>query len=506
MSQGNNVNWSTLERITSPDLNLSETMGFAAATDQAFSALTSGYRYLGIGAVAHDRSKVVAGFEKDPNVDVNNGIRLEVPGSVWSNGANLPAPPSGDAGFRSLLYFGDGYAGAPTPSTVDISVAPEASGFRWYIVAARVVRQQSIGSRDIYNTGLGLFQPQSVVITNKYTYEIGTVAGTLNVDALPWVTPYTSEWVPLYAFRNPSTATAITADLVWDLRLTPADVSRSGFHTPWDRGAVDFSIADSVNITLKTSRPVVVDGVPLCPEYTGALANIPGASGISNNSFGYLYVTHWHGLPAAKTDGSTGRGVLVMSSVAPTRVAGSGIYEHSGVWVNSNTIPMPAFFAQGYSPSSIPLWGAVCIGAVYKSSGFGGYCPMEQVGGHVSVFPYMYPNAGHSLSGTPYTFTWTLPTMARAADTQLDFTWNDTAGGRGIIGVTVTQPIGTHDYYVLVGRTSAGDWTGAPIVERRLAGLGGFTCDVTYNITNAIIGGGTLNSISCNAAVRGWEW
>lgn len=375
------VQFNTLERALSSDLNNTESMKDRALLDMLREQF--GTRTLALGSVPTEspRDVVMGGFELSPagsDVSIAPGVLLQ------ENAALVPVPGSLDSSYR--------YAKNQSATTVAM---PAPGSDSYVLIEAAMTQVVTLSElRDIWDPITRTFTPSLV---NKLVERRAQFFTTTQATTFP---PPLAGRVPIAAVFRPAGGGPVLAshiidlrplwndlprqNLAYDLATSFPQLGRSAFKTASTSAGSSNLISISAHAFLQNGREVFFTSNGDI-DITAAAYTASGYSNVAN-SWRYLYLCSWRdtSLPAnwAPT-GGIARGILVISNVAPTNF---------GDLTNGATITLPNPWN-----ATVPAGHAVCVGALLRSAANDGWVPMWSVDGRVRV--------GTSLTGAQVTIS-----------------------------------------------------------------------------------------------------
>lgn len=360
MAGADNVQFNTLERALSGDMNDLESMAARELSDLLREMF--GTRTFALAATPIDapRSVVLGGLEVSPSgadiVVASGALAQEAP-------ALAPVPGALDSSYRLAINRVPEVITGPVPGIET-----------FFLLEAQMVNVVTSSEvRDVFDPALNLFVPTPVDKLLERQIDFQLVTGAAGNAPVPTGTP----WVPIAIVRRPGGGGPVLASDLIDVRPV------------WDSTESSERDVFSADLTRQLDRKFVTIGVPGAAAselvvleaearvlgqrlwFFSSLSFDPTASiyidpttVLAADTWFYLYLVPWQGLLPVDPSvaGRTGKGLLVLSSVVPTA---------QGNVVNGAPLTLPP----PYGVTPVAANGATVVAALRRNSANTGWVP-----------------------------------------------------------------------------------------------------------------------------------
>lgn len=434
MSGTDQIVINTRERAVSADINDLQSLKDRTLLDSWRQMLERRTFTLGAAPAGAPSNVVLGGLEVSPaGTDV-----VIAPGVLLQESLTLvPTPGTLDSSYRwaSLLA-----AATETP--------PAPGSDTWYLLEAQMVEVVALSTtRDIFNTGTGLFVPTLVDKRNERTLAFQFITGTSTQAPAPTG----GDWVPIAIVFRPGGGGPVLASHLIDVRpMFDRDLALDRFYSSsirarGDRLVVTSSVPGTPSNSITVNAEVYANPQRLWHARTSALdvsaaAVLEVGTVLAADTWFYLYLCPWQGLapvdPRVAT--ATGRGVLCLSANGPATQGGAR---------NTSTIALPA----PYGVSAAPVNECVCVAALRRNAANTGWLVSWTVDGGKTfrIEGIQVHTAAALAAATPSSFDLaTLPGIPATAKTaiveinQAGGAVDDGAGGAAMPILVTLDPVG----------------------------------------------------------------
>lgn len=350
MSGADNVDFNTLERALSSDIDLLQSVQARFLADLLAQTMSTKGLVSGAGSPTNTiADRVLGGLVASVN---GLGVDVDVsPGALVQNSASIsPVPGAYDSDYRMAIS-----------RSVQTLVSPTPGANTFYLLEAQMTDVVvSTQNRDIFNTGTGLFVSTPVPKIYERQIQFQFRAGTATQAPAPQ-----ANWVPIaIVFRTAGGGALGTADIIDVRPLWNEYLDNAGADTTLEAGQlIPQSVPNARVNTALFELACRAGGRRLFARTTGSPINLSTEtelqeSGLvlSNGRLYYLYLAPWQGLhPKNAYDlDIEHQGLLILSAVPP---------DNQGR--NSANITPPSPFAV----SVIAGGAAFCVGTLHRSGG-----------------------------------------------------------------------------------------------------------------------------------------
>lgn len=427
MAGADNVQFNTLERALSGDVNDLQSMAARELSDILREVFGARAFAPAATPIESPRSVVLGGLEISPS-----GADIVVAAGALAQEAPALAPVPGalDSPYRLAVN-----------RVTETIVGPAPGVETFYLLEAQMVNVVTSSQvRDIFNPATNLFTPTPVDKLLERQIDFQLVAGAAGNAPAPTGTP----WVPVAIVRRPGGGGPVLAtDLIdvrpmWDaIESTERDVFAGDITRQLDRKFITIGVpggAASNLVVLEAEARVLGQRLwyhsSLSIDPTLAVYVDPTTI-LAADTWFYLYLVSWQGLAAVdpRTAGQTGKGLLVLSGVFPFA---------QGSVSNGAALTLPA----PYGVATVAAGGATVVAALRRNTPNTGWVPSANSNrGVFEIAPALSVGSFVPLV-TPTTLSLGLltPNTAKTVRIQLRIIGN---GASGNLGQLLIVPVGS---------------------------------------------------------------